>query len=102
MVGHEVQDDLEPSRVGLLHQRIEAVQCAEARIDVAEIGDVVAEVGHRRGIDRRDPDGIDAERDQVIQPGADSAQVSDAIAVAVLKRARIDLIDDSALPPVVA
>ncbi|MCY1227182.1 hypothetical protein D9M72_394440 [compost metagenome] len=101
VVGHEVQDELEPSRVGLLHQRIEAVQRAEARIDVAKIGDVVAEVGHRRGIDRRDPDGIDAERDQVIQPGANSAQVSDAIAVAVLKRARIDLIDDSALPPVV-
>ncbi|MNT53555.1 hypothetical protein D3C72_1906450 [compost metagenome] len=35
----------------------------------------------------------------MIEPGDDAGQVAHAIAIAVLKRARIDLIDHSAAPP---
>ena len=50
---------------------------------------------------RREPDRVDAERLQVIQPRGDAVQVADAVAVGILKAARINLIDDGALPPVV-
>src|SRR5439155_14892520 len=59
------------------------------------------EVGHRRGEDRREPERVDAEPVQVVEPAGDAAQVADAVAVAVLERARVDLVDDPALPPVV-
>ena len=42
---------------------------------------------------------VDAELDEVIQALADARQVADAVAVAVLERARIDLVDYAALPP---
>ena len=37
-------------------QPVEVRERAEQRVDVAVVGDVVAEVGHRRRIDRREPD----------------------------------------------
>ena len=64
-------------------------------IDIDIVGDVIAEVGHRRGVDRRDPDGIDAEPTQVVDAIENALQVTNAIAASILKRARIDVI----LPP---
>ena len=40
-------------------QRVEIGERPEERIDVAVVRDVVAEVGHGRRIERRDPDGVD-------------------------------------------
>src|SRR5262249_39049307 len=65
----------------------------------AVVGDVVAEVGHRRWEDGRDPDGIDAQPLQVVQPLGDARQVAYAVVIGVLKPARVDLVDDAALPP---
>ena len=36
---------------------------------------------------------------QVVETLENAIQVADAVAVAVLKRSRIDLVDDAALPP---
>jgi len=83
----------------VVQEPIEIGERAEQRIDVAIVGDVIAEVGHGRGIDRRDPDRIDAEPAEIIETPPDAFEVADAVAIAVLKRARIDLIDDAALPP---
>ena len=88
-----------PRRCSFGDEPIEVVERAEERIDVGVIGDVVTEVGHRRGIDRREPDGIDAEPLEVVEPRKNSGQVADAVAVGILKRARIDLVDDAVLPP---
>ena len=63
------------------------------------IGNIVPEIGHRRRKDRGDPDGVDAKLFQVIEPADDAFQVADPIAVAILKRSWIDLINNSFLPP---
>jgi hypothetical protein len=52
VVRDEVEDHLQPLAVRLGDQAVEVGKIAEERIDVAIIGDVVAEIGHRRGIDR--------------------------------------------------
>ena len=64
------------------------------------VGDVVAEVDLRRGIEGREPDGVDAQVLQVVEPLGDAVQVADAVAVRVLKAARVNLVDDGVLPPV--
>ena len=74
VVGHEVEDHFQAARMRVGQQGVEVGQRAEQRIDVAIVGDVVAEVGHRRGEDRREPDRIDAQFDQVIEPLADAAR----------------------------
>src|SRR3546814_4172210 len=63
----------------------------EHRVDVAVIGDVIAEIGHGRGIDGRKPDRIHAEIDQMIEPPRDAAQIADAVAIGILKRPGIYL-----------
>ena len=99
VVGDEVEQHPDPARVGGLDEAIEVGEGAEDRVDVAVVGDVVAEVGHRRPEDRRDPDGVDAEPLQVLEPGRDAREVADPVAVRVLERARVDLVDDARLPP---
>src|SRR5215510_2681956 len=99
VVGYEVEDEFQPTLMALLQKGIEVGKAAEALIDVAKIGNVVPEVSHGRGINRRDPHCVDAQRLQIVEPCADAVQVADAVAVAVLERAWIDLIDDSVLPP---
>src|SRR5690606_40712640 len=44
----------------------------------------------------REPDGVDAEIGDVVEPLGDADEIADAVAVMVLKRAGIDLVDDGA------
>ena len=78
---------------------VEVGQRAEPRVDVAVVGDVVPAVGERGGVERAEPDRVDAERGEVRHPGGDAAQVADAVAVGVGEAARVDLVDDGLAPP---
>src|SRR5215475_11150959 len=84
-------------RVG--QKRIEIIQGTKDRIDVGVVADIVAEIRHWRRIDRRNPDGVHAEPLQIVESAPNADEITNAIAVAVHKRAWIDLIDDAALPP---
>jgi hypothetical protein len=95
VAGHHVHEELEPAGVRLLGQPVELGEVAEDRVDVRVVGHVVAEVGHRRGIDRRQPERVDAEPGQVVEPRADAGEVADAVPVRILERARVDLVDDA-------
>jgi hypothetical protein len=104
VVGDEVDDDLDVAAMGLLEQDVEVRERAELGGDVAVVGDVVAEVRHRRSIERRQPDRLDAQRllravVEVIEVGGDAGQVADAIAVGVGEGAGVDLVDGAAPPP---
>ena len=56
---------------------------AEQRVDVAVVGDVVAEVGHRRAEEGREPDGVDARASRDDRGRRDAGQVADAVAIGV-------------------
>ncbi len=99
VVGDQVEDQLQASRTGVGDQGVEVLKRPEQRVDRPVVRDVVAEVGHGRGEDRRDPDAIDAQVLEVSEPAADPREVAHTVAVGVLKRARVDLVDDAALPP---
>ena len=79
--------------------RIELLQGPEERVDAGVVRDVIAEVRHRGWKDGRDPDRVDAELPEMRQPLLDAAQIADAVAVRVLERARVDLVQDRGLPP---
>ena len=85
--------------MGSGEKAVEVGERSEARIDIAIVRDVVTEVRHRRGEDGRYPDGVDAELAEIVEPGLDASEVADAVAVTVLEGARINLVDDAALPP---
>ena len=85
--------------VARLDQRVEVVERPEHRVDVAVVGDVVAEVGHRRAEERREPHRLDAEFDEVIDVLSEPTEVPDPVPVGVRERPRIDLVDRPPLPP---
>ena len=99
VVGDPVDDHLEPEGVGLATSRSNSSRVPKQRIDVAVVADVVAEVDHRRAVEGRDPQGIDAQPGQVGQMGPDAAQVADPVPVGVGERAGVDLVEDGRLPP---
>ena len=103
MVEHQVHDHPNVALVGLAHQFVKVFQRAKERVNVAIVADIVTKVIGRRGIDRREPDGIHTQRVwrtivEIIQVGDDATQVAHAVAVCIDKAARIDLVN-YALPP---
>ena len=52
---HLIDHHLEPQLVGVAYQIAKVVQCAEQRVDVAVVADVIAEVFHRTFEHRRKP-----------------------------------------------
>ena len=99
VVGNEIQQHLQAGAMRLSEQHIEVRQRPEQRIDADVVGDVIAEIGHRRGKNRADPDRIDPKLDQVRQAGDDAAQIADAVRIRILERARIDFVNDGGVPP---
>src|SRR5579883_2226067 len=83
----------------LRDQPIEVRQIAEERIDGAEVSDVIAEVRHRRLEERRDPDRVDAQSRDIIQPLGYPPEIAYAIAIGIEEAARIDLVDHRSAPP---
>ena len=72
-----------PSRCASASRRSKAARSPKTGIDVRVVAHVVAEVGHRRGVDRREPDRVDAEPCDVGEPREDPVEVADAVAVGV-------------------
>jgi hypothetical protein len=89
VVGHEVEQNLKPPPMGLHQQVVEICQVAEAWIDVAIVGNVIAEINHRRRVNGRDPDRFDPKADKIVEPLLYPFEVADAVVVRVLKGARV-------------
>ena len=101
MAGNLIDDQLHAKVVRALQQPVEIVERAEQRVDIAVVRDIVAHVLLRRSEDRRKPDHVDAERRDMVETPGDAGQVPDPVAVIVLERARVDLIDHRVPPPLV-
>ena len=99
VVGHEVDDHPQVELVRAGDQRVGVGEVAEERVDVAVVGDVVAVVVLRRGVERRDPERVHAEVAEVGQPRRDAGEVADAVAVRVGEGTDVDLVDDGVAPP---
>ena len=99
MVQHQVHDDTDVVFFGFDNKGIHVGQCAEHGVNIAVVGNIVAVVVLRAAVDGAKPDGVNAQGLQIVQPPDDTGQVADAIAVAVLKAAGVDLVDHSVFPP---
>ncbi len=100
VVGDQVDDHLQAQAVGLGGHGVEVVQGPQARVDVAVILDVVTAIGQFGGVERAEPQGVDAQGGQVGQALGDAAQVTEPVAVGVGEAAGVDLVDDGLPPPV--
>lgn len=99
VVGNEVHDDPQVQRVRFADDGVGVVQGAEHGVDGPVVGDVVAGVGLRGGVEGAQPDGVDAQLLEVGQSAADALEVPHAVPVGVGEAARIDLVDHRVSPP---
>ena len=56
-----------------LRHPLKVRQTAEGCVDVREVGDIVAEVFHRRLVNRRKPNRLDAQIGQILESGFDTS-----------------------------
>ena len=100
VIGHDVDDHLDVSRMQRADHRVEVVQAAQSRVDVAVIIDVIAAIGKRGWIERAEPHRIDTERLQVRHARGDTWEVAYPVTGAVGEAARVDLVDHRIAPQV--
>ena len=89
VVHHQVGDDPHAALVRLLEEQHRVADVAVLREHGEEVGDVVAAVAQGRVVEGQQPDAVDAEPLQVVEPLGEAPQVAGAVAVAVVEaRAR--------------
>jgi hypothetical protein len=89
VIRNKVKDQLEPAFVYSIKQAIKVGQGAEPWIDTAIVSNVIAEVRHRRRIDRGNPHSFYPKLQQIIEPRKNAREIPDAVIVRILKRSRI-------------
>ena len=99
VVHDQVHDYLHTSGMGTIQHLTECLHAAEFRGNVPIIGDVVAAVRPRRGVDGGKPDAVAAQAFDVVQLFQHTPQIAHSVAIAVAKRAAPNLIKYHVLIP---
>ena len=99
MTRHQIEDKLHPPLVGLLRQNHQIRIGTEPGIHLIEIDDIVTAIRPARHIDRIQPDRRDPQGLDIIQAGRNARQIADTVAITVLERRRINLIEHRIAQP---
>ena len=89
-----------PRRCASCDQPADVLERAEGRVDRAVVGNVVAVVAQRRGVERQQPDRRDAQLLDVVELLDQAVEIADAVAVGVEERLDVGLVDHRVLVPV--
>jgi hypothetical protein len=99
VVQYQLRDHANAPVVSLPQEYPEVSQSPVVRVDSAVVGDVVAIVLERRGIEGEDPERRDTQVLKVVQLLCQAAEVPYPIRVAVIERPGVKLVDDGVLVP---
>jgi len=99
VVDHQLGDHLQAALVRFVEENLEVVARAVARVDVAVVTDVVAIVLERRRVEGQQPHRAHAQLLDVVELGGEALEVADAVAVRVVERLDVHLVDDRVLVP---
>ena len=99
VIDDELGDHLQSQPVRLAQHGAKIVERAELRMHVLIVGNVVAVVLERRGIEGHQPDGVDPEVPDVVELGGQALEIADAIVVRIEERLDVELVDDRVLVP---
>src|SRR5581483_8790424 len=99
VVDDQLGDDAQAAPVRFLYEVAEVVTSPVLRVDVVVVGDVVAVVAPRRGVERQQPDGVDPEVLDVLQFAGEAAEIPLAVIVAVEEGTDVRFVNDSILVP---
>ena len=99
MVHYQIHNDFDIIILTFLYQYLHIFHCSKLRVNRTVIRDIISIVILRRLIDWTDPEYIDSQFFQIFNFPCNSWNIPHSIPIAVRKTSRIDLINDTALPP---
>ena len=99
VVADELRDDPQAHRMGCPDEGAEVRHRPVRRMDVRVVGDVVAIVTQRGGIERQQPDRGDTQVAQVVELLDQAAEVARAVAGGIPEGPEVDLVDDRVAVP---
>src|SRR5262249_39344695 len=99
VVHHEVGHDPQAPGVGLLDQLHGVGQHAVSGQNGEEVGNVVAAVPEGRLVEGQEPDAVDPQPLQVVEPAGEASQVTLAVDVAIGEAPDEDFVEDGLLVP---
>ncbi|MNI03048.1 hypothetical protein D3C73_559410 [compost metagenome] len=99
VVDDELDDDPDSALVCGFDKRTKILHRAIVGADIAVVCDVITIVAARRGKEGQEPDRISAERGDVIELFGQPLEVAYSVAVRVVKRLHMQLVDDRILVP---
>lgn len=99
MVYDQIHQDIHAAFFCLCDQAFHVLHCAEAWINVVIIRDIVSFIGKRGAVAGRKPDDVDTQILQVIQLADNTGNITDPVAVGIIKTFRINLICYFVMPP---
>ena len=99
VVEHQVHDHVQAAGVGLVEQGAEIVHRAVSWGDVVVVGDIVAVVFERRGIDGQQPDAVDPQVFDVVEFSDQAAQVAAPVGVAIAEGAHVHFVENGVFVP---
>jgi hypothetical protein len=100
MVDDQIGDDPDAALMRRRGQGLEVLDDADGRVDLAEVGDVIAVVLQGRLVDRHQPEAVDPELAQVVELLDQPAQVAVAVAARIVEAADIGFVDDGIFVPI--
>src|SRR6266849_6808573 len=99
VVDHQIRDDPHAVAVGGLEEAVEVGHGAVVRMDRAIVGHVVAVVAQRRAEEGQEPETIHSQLLEMPELAGEPDEVADAVVVAVLEGADVELVEDGVLVP---
>ena len=99
VVDHQLGNDTDAAPMRLVHEFSKIAQRAIVGMHIPVVGDVVAVVTHRRGVEGQQPDGVDAEVLHVVELFEQAAKIPAAVVVGISKGLDVQLIDNRVLVP---
>ncbi|MNL29706.1 hypothetical protein D3C87_1513990 [compost metagenome] len=99
VVDDKLDDDADSALVCGFDKCTKILHRAVVGADIAVVCDVITIVAARRGKEGQEPDRISAERGDVIELFGQPLEVAYSVAVRVVKRLHMQLVDDRILVP---
>src|SRR5690606_2448965 len=99
VVDDQFGDHPQPALVSLGNEALGIGHVAVVRMHAAILGNVIAIVAPRRGVERQQPDRVDAQGGDIVELLDQAGKITDAIVVGIEEGFHVNLIDHRILVP---